>query len=275
MGDEKLAAVRVLAGVGHREDARAVVLEVGMKLVRQPVAGIAGAVAQRAAALNHEVLDHPVKNQPVKVRLARGIGRERLLILAVKLRALGQADKVGDDEWHFLVLEPGRHHAEVRRDHRVNAVVYHIGRWADFHAEKVGRSGDEMLQLPKDGCFPGDHLAKRLPLLEVGGALNEQYRAGFGVADRERNRLAGGIAGNRRDVDRHNRLSALAKRSRAGQTKRQHGERSVKSLHHNPGPGSVTAARLHGHLFRAPTLVGTAVPAVRTLANFNCHFSGG
>ena len=40
-GEEKLAAVRVLAGVGHREDARPVVLEVGMKLVRQPVAGVA------------------------------------------------------------------------------------------------------------------------------------------------------------------------------------------------------------------------------------------
>ena len=158
--------------------------------------------------------------------------------------------------WHFLVLEPGRHHAEVRRDNRVNAVVYHVGRWAGFHAEKVGRSGDELLQLPKDGCFPGDHLAKRLPLLEVGGALNVQYRAGFGVADRERNRLAGGIAGNRRDVDRHNRLSALGKRSRAGQTKRQHGERSVKSLYHNPRPGSVTAGRLHGHLFRAPPCLG-------------------
>ena len=68
-----------------------------MKLVRQPVAGIAGAVAQRAAALDHEVLDHPVKNQPVKVRLAIGIGRERLLVLAVEFSALGQADEVGDN----------------------------------------------------------------------------------------------------------------------------------------------------------------------------------
>ena len=232
-----------------------------MKLVRQPVAGIAGAVAQRTAALNHEVLDDPVKNQSVKVRFAIGVGRERLLILAVKLRALGQADKVGDDERHFLVLELGQHCAVARRDPGVDSVFHHAGRRVDFHAEKIGRGGEDALLFPPDRRLGGDHLAKRLPLLEVGGALNEQYRAGVGVADRERNRLAGGIAGNRRDVDRHNRLSALAKLSRAGQTKRQHGERSVKSLHHNPRPGSVTAARLHGHLFSRPHLGWDGCPS--------------
>ena len=50
-GDEKLAAVRVLAGVGHRQDARTVMLEVGMKLVRQKVAGVSGSVALRALGL--------------------------------------------------------------------------------------------------------------------------------------------------------------------------------------------------------------------------------
>ena len=47
-----------------------------MKLVRQPVAGVAGAVAQGAAALDHEVLDHAMKNQSVVVRLALGIDRD-------------------------------------------------------------------------------------------------------------------------------------------------------------------------------------------------------
>ena len=65
MCDKKLAAVRVLARVGHREDARAVVLEVGVKLVGQPVAGVACAVAQRAATLDHEILDHPVEVEAV------------------------------------------------------------------------------------------------------------------------------------------------------------------------------------------------------------------
>ncbi len=271
--DKKLAAVRVLAGVGHREDARAVVLEVGMKLVGQPVAGVAGAVAQRTAALNHEVLDDPVKNQPVKVRFAIGVGWERLLILAVKFRALGQADKVGDDEWHFLVLEPGRHHAEIRRDNRVNAVGQRVAAISDFDAVKKRRGGECSLLFPLGWRPGGGRLTKRFPVGQVGRALDDQRRAGLGVADRERDRLARGIAVNRLDVDRHNRIGELAKRRRAGQAKRQRSESLGKSFQHSSGRECYgrTAARPP---FSRPTLVGVAVSVVRTLANFNCHFSG-
>ena len=128
----------MLAGVGHREDARTVVLEAGMKLIRQKVAGVAVAVAQRAAALDHEVLDHAVKNQPIKKWLSLGVGRKKPGILAVKFCSLGQPNEVGDDERHFLVFEPGRHLAEARRDLRINAVRHHVGRRIHFHSNKKG-----------------------------------------------------------------------------------------------------------------------------------------
>ena len=59
--DEELGAVRVRAGVGHRE--RAAVDLVVVELVLERVAGAAGARSLRAAALDHEVGDHAVEDR--------------------------------------------------------------------------------------------------------------------------------------------------------------------------------------------------------------------
>ena len=173
--DEKLAAVRMLTGVGHREDARPVVLEVGMKLVRQPVAGVAGAVAQGAAALDHEVLDHTMKNQPVVVRLALGIDRLLRVVLVVKLGALREADKVGNDDRHFFILEPGRHRAKAGSDLRVKPIGQDITWGVDFDPEKVGRRGNGQIVFPVDRFFVGCRLAKCRPFPEIARALNIQH----------------------------------------------------------------------------------------------------
>ena len=63
--DEELRAVRVGAGVGHREDAGAAVLEVFVELVFERVAGAAGAGAFGAAGLDHEVGDDAVEREAV------------------------------------------------------------------------------------------------------------------------------------------------------------------------------------------------------------------
>src|SRR5262249_27393933 len=56
--DEELRAVGIRAGVGHRENAGAVVLEVFVEFVFEGVAGAAGAGAFGATALDHKVGDH-------------------------------------------------------------------------------------------------------------------------------------------------------------------------------------------------------------------------
>ena len=61
--DEELRAVRVGAGVGHRQ--RAPDDLVVVELVLEGVAGTAGAGALRAPALDHEVLDDAVEDEPV------------------------------------------------------------------------------------------------------------------------------------------------------------------------------------------------------------------
>src|SRR5215204_1355672 len=67
--DEELAAVRVGPRVGHREGAADDLVLVD--LVLELVAGAAGAGALRTAALNHEVADHAVEDQPVVVAVLR------------------------------------------------------------------------------------------------------------------------------------------------------------------------------------------------------------
>ena len=67
VGDEKLAAIGAGAGVGHGEDAGLGVTEGFVELVCELVAGPAGAVAARIAALDHEVGDDAVKGQAVVV----------------------------------------------------------------------------------------------------------------------------------------------------------------------------------------------------------------
>src|SRR3954453_13525279 len=70
--DEELAAVRVRPCVGHGQCAphdRVVV-----DLVVELVAGAAGADALRATALNHEIRDHAVEDQPVVEALSGQLG---------------------------------------------------------------------------------------------------------------------------------------------------------------------------------------------------------
>ena len=183
VGDKKLAPVGVLAGVGHREDARPVMLEVGVKLIRQPVAGVAGAVAQGAAALDHEVLDHAMKNQPVVVRLALGIDRLLRVVLVVKLGAFREADKVGNDDRHFFILEPRRHRANVGGDLRIKPVRQYIARGIDLDPKKIGCSSRGQLVFPVERFFAGCRLAKRGPFPEIARALNIQHGAIHGIAD--------------------------------------------------------------------------------------------
>src|SRR4249919_3801942 len=63
--DEELRAVRVRAGVRHREGTAddAVLIELVLELVARP----AGAVSARAAALDHEVRDDAVEGEAVVV----------------------------------------------------------------------------------------------------------------------------------------------------------------------------------------------------------------
>ena len=61
--DEELAAVRVRPRVGHREDAGLVVAQLRVELVGELVAGAAGALPERIAALDHEAVDHAVEDR--------------------------------------------------------------------------------------------------------------------------------------------------------------------------------------------------------------------
>ncbi len=67
MGDEKLTAIGGGAAIGHREKAGFVVFERGNELVAEIIAGAARSGAGGIAALNHEILDHPVEGNPVVV----------------------------------------------------------------------------------------------------------------------------------------------------------------------------------------------------------------
>src|SRR6185503_400076 len=100
--DEELAAVRVRTGIGHRKNAGAVVTQIRMELVRELVARPAVALPQRVATLDHEALDHTVKDDAVVVRLLVflfGLGMRPLG------RALGEADEVGDGLRRLGVVE--------------------------------------------------------------------------------------------------------------------------------------------------------------------------
>ena len=88
-GDEELRAVGAGAGVGHREQVGLVEDELGVDLVLERVARATGAGAERAAALDHEAVDHPVEAEAVVVLLAGAAG-----VVAVVLGALGEADEV-------------------------------------------------------------------------------------------------------------------------------------------------------------------------------------
>src|SRR6266566_2984831 len=83
LGNEELAAVRVRPGVGHRQTSRRIELERrhDFVLVRKSRASrMSRAVAERIAALNHEVGYHAVKYKAVKKLLARDLIRLRVHI---------------------------------------------------------------------------------------------------------------------------------------------------------------------------------------------------
>src|SRR5690606_20591277 len=90
-GDEELRAVGARAGVGHGEQVGLVEDELGVDLVLERVARATGAGAQRATALDHEALDHPVEAQAVVVLLAAAAG-----VVGVGLGPLGETDEVVD-----------------------------------------------------------------------------------------------------------------------------------------------------------------------------------
>src|SRR5262249_58740282 len=79
MSDKELAAVAGRTGVGHGQSARAGVFQFGPDFILEPVAGAAGARSQRAAALDHEVGNHPVETQAIVKRLALGLGSAAVL----------------------------------------------------------------------------------------------------------------------------------------------------------------------------------------------------
>ena len=77
-----------------------VVPRLRMELVGERVAGSADPLAERIAALNHEAIDHAMKDDTVVVRLTHlSIGAR----IGPILRALREADEVFDCLWRFLI----------------------------------------------------------------------------------------------------------------------------------------------------------------------------
>lgn len=65
--DEELTTPGVGTAVRHAEATRAVVLEIGMKFIREGIPGAAEAGTGGIAGLNHEVGDDTVKDQTIVV----------------------------------------------------------------------------------------------------------------------------------------------------------------------------------------------------------------
>jgi hypothetical protein len=78
VSDEELGAVGAGAGVGHGEDSGLGVFEGGIEFIAELVAGIAGAGAEGAAALDHE------------------IGNDAVELEAIVVTAFGEISEVGD-----------------------------------------------------------------------------------------------------------------------------------------------------------------------------------
>ena len=64
-GDEELTRVRMWAAIGHRHDARRVVLEAPGELICEGVTSVSTTVPTWAPSLQHEALNDPVKEQTV------------------------------------------------------------------------------------------------------------------------------------------------------------------------------------------------------------------
>ena len=102
VADEELRPVRALgptgdgvaaqSGVGHREFVGSREGQLPVDLVVEVVAGAAGALTERVAALDHEAGDDPVEDEAV-VELGR-VGATRVVL--VLLLATGETGEVGD-----------------------------------------------------------------------------------------------------------------------------------------------------------------------------------
>src|SRR5215467_2296330 len=97
-GDEKLPAVGVRPTVRHRENARARMTQLRVKLVRERVTGAPNPLTQRIASLDHEAVDYPVKNRPVVVRRPDLLTRTGIAPL---LGPLCKPDKILDRSRRF------------------------------------------------------------------------------------------------------------------------------------------------------------------------------
>jgi len=107
-GDEELRTVGASsgwagAGVGHGEEAGGVEGEVGVNLILKEVAGVASAITDAVAALNHKVGDDPVEGGSVveglMMHLLEGLG------VGPVFRAFGETDEVGHGDRGLLVVE--------------------------------------------------------------------------------------------------------------------------------------------------------------------------
>src|SRR5262245_25301451 len=116
--DEELPTVGVGSGVRHRQDALLAVAQAGMELVGELVARSADPLTERVAALDHESVNHAMKNDAVVVRLRDLLVRAGIGPL---LCALGQTDEVGDRVRRLLVEEANREVPFTRDELSVNS----------------------------------------------------------------------------------------------------------------------------------------------------------
>jgi hypothetical protein len=107
-GDEELAAVGAAAGgtrtgVGHGKESGLVKGEVGVDLVLEVVAGVAGTVAHAVTALNHEIGDDAMEGGAVveglMAHFLQGLG------VGPVFGAFGETDEVGYCDGRFFFKE--------------------------------------------------------------------------------------------------------------------------------------------------------------------------
>ena len=196
--DEELAAVRVRAGVRHRE--RAALDPVLVGLVLELVAGPARAGAGRVTALDHEVGDDAVEHDAVvealpgeALEVLDGLGRVGRVELELDRAVIGVERCVG-------------HTPELSRP--VARRFFPVGqrtRGALHRADRArgDRVGDRRLGAPDRALrhTPGDHLAPRLALPGDGA----QPRGRMVHAPRDQAAGAGGRAHLRARPARHRR----------------------------------------------------------------------
>src|SRR5204863_8971073 len=114
--DEELTAVGVRSTVRHRQDARFAVPKLRVELVLEVVAGAAGPLSQRVAALNHEAVDDAMKDRSVVIRGLHLLARAWI---GPFLRAFGQADEIRDGFWRLVFEQLDREVALAGREMRV------------------------------------------------------------------------------------------------------------------------------------------------------------